>query len=124
MNYTRYSVEPNFYQRRVELLQKWQSKMRDPERAIACDIIANGQTLPSENAGDRYKIPVEAQQVAVPAGWALVPINPTEEMIAAGRATPCTDEEDMDDDYRVVYKAMLAAAQGAKLEHKPDWSAA
>lgn len=56
----------DFYRRRVELLQTWQSKMRDPERTIACDIIANGQTLPPENAGDRYKIQVEAQQVAVP----------------------------------------------------------
>ncbi len=55
-----------------------------------------------------------AQQVAVPSGWALVPIEPTEEMIAAGRATPCTDEEDMDDDYRAVYKAMLAAARKDK----------
>jgi hypothetical protein len=54
----------DFYKRRVELLQTWQSKMRDPERTIACDIIASGQTLPPENAGDRYKVPVDAQQVA------------------------------------------------------------
>ena len=46
----------DFYQRRVVLLQEWQSKMRDPERKIACDIIANGQMLPPENAGNRYKI--------------------------------------------------------------------
>jgi hypothetical protein len=55
-----------FYKKRVELLQTWQSKMRDPERTIACDIIANGKTFPPENAGDRYKIPIEAQQVAAP----------------------------------------------------------
>jgi hypothetical protein len=47
----------DFYRRRVDLLQQWQSKMRDPERTIACDIIANGQTLPPEFAGDRYSIP-------------------------------------------------------------------
>lgn len=47
----------DFYKRRVDLLQHWQSKMRDPERTIACDIIANGQTLAPEHAGDRYKIP-------------------------------------------------------------------
>ena len=42
-----------FYKRRVELLQEWQSKMRDPERTIACDIIANGQILPDPH-GTRY----------------------------------------------------------------------
>ena len=52
----------DFYRRRVDLLQQWQSKMRDPERTIACDIIANGQTLPPEFAGDRYSIPVGASQ--------------------------------------------------------------
>lgn len=41
-----------FYKRRVDALQKWQSKMRDPERTIVCDIIANGCTLEPE--GDRY----------------------------------------------------------------------
>lgn len=46
----------DFYKKRVELLQQWQSKMRDPERTIACDIIANGQTLPPEHAGDRYLV--------------------------------------------------------------------
>lgn len=50
----------NFYKRRVEALQQWQSKMRDPERTIVCDIIANGCTL--EPSGDRYKQP--AQQSA------------------------------------------------------------
>lgn len=34
-----------FYRRRCELLQSWQSKMRDPERTIVCDILANGQIL-------------------------------------------------------------------------------
>ena len=44
-----------FYRRRCELLQQWQSNMRDPERTIVCDILANGQTLPLGVAGDRYK---------------------------------------------------------------------
>lgn len=43
----------DFYRRRVELLQKWQQRMRDPERTIVCDIIANGQMLPDAN-GKRY----------------------------------------------------------------------
>ena len=49
-----------FYRRRVEALQQWQSKMRDPERTIVCDIIANGCAL--EPAGDRYKQPAQQQE--------------------------------------------------------------
>jgi len=30
------------YKKRCELIQKYQSKMRDPERKIICDILANG----------------------------------------------------------------------------------
>lgn len=55
-----------FYKRRCDVLQEWQSKMRDPERTIVCDVLANGHTLPPEAAGDRYKVaPVQA----VPDGW-------------------------------------------------------
>jgi hypothetical protein len=65
--------------------------------------------------------PAEAQQVAVPDGWALVPIEPTEEMIVALMCTGLRHAE-----YRhgcdptiahmaQGYTAMLAAAQGAKL---------
>jgi hypothetical protein len=32
----------DFYKKRCELLQKYQSKMRDPERKTVCDILANG----------------------------------------------------------------------------------
>lgn len=31
-----------FYKRRCDELQKVQSKMRDPERQVVCDILANG----------------------------------------------------------------------------------
>lgn len=34
-----------FYKRRCELLQAWQSTMRDPERTLVCDVLANGQLL-------------------------------------------------------------------------------
>lgn len=34
-----------FYKRRADMLQCWQSSMRDPERKIVCDILANGFTL-------------------------------------------------------------------------------
>jgi hypothetical protein len=52
----------DFYKRRADALQKWQSKMREPERTIVCDILANGHTL--EPAGDRYTTP--PAQPAVP----------------------------------------------------------
>jgi|GEM_PF-3501180 len=47
----RHSVD--FYQRRCDLLQQWQSRMRDPERTIVCDILANAQMLP-DPTGARY----------------------------------------------------------------------
>jgi hypothetical protein len=50
-----------FYQRRCDALQQWQSRVRDPERTIVCDILANGGTL--EPAGNRYTL---AQQAAHP----------------------------------------------------------
>ena len=43
-----------YYKRRCDLLQQWQSGMRDPERTLVCDVLANGQVLPPEIAGDRY----------------------------------------------------------------------
>ena len=63
-----------------------------------------------------YAAPVAVQ--AVPAGFVLVPVEPTPEMVNAGRTTPMpSDSEwDEDDDYRAVYKAMLAAAPVAKGE--------
>ena len=63
-----------------------------------------------------YVAPVAVQ--AVPAGFVLVPVEPTPEMVNAGRTTPMpSDSEwDEDDDYRAVYKAMLAAAPVAKGE--------
>lgn len=42
-----------FYQRRCDLLQKEQRRMRDPERTLVCDILANGTLLPDPN-GMRY----------------------------------------------------------------------
>ncbi len=48
--------EASFYRRRCEALQAWQSGMRDPERAVVCDILANGHTLAPAYAGDRYQV--------------------------------------------------------------------
>ena len=44
----------DFHRRRVDALQSWQGSMRDPERTVVCDIIANGHTLAPQFAGDRY----------------------------------------------------------------------
>ena len=43
----------DWYKNRVEKLQKVQNKMRDPERIMVCDILANGMLLEDN---DRYKI--------------------------------------------------------------------
>ena len=43
----------NFYKTRCELLQKVQKYMRDPERQIVCDILANNSLLP-DPSGVRY----------------------------------------------------------------------
>ena len=43
----------DFYKSRCELLQKTQKYMRDPERIIVCDILANNTLLPDPE-GKRY----------------------------------------------------------------------
>lgn len=48
--------EAEFHRRRTSELQRWQSRMRDPERTVVCDILANGKTFPPEFAGDRYTV--------------------------------------------------------------------
>ena len=42
-----------WYRLRVEMLAREQSRMRDPERTLLCDILANGQLLPDPK-GARY----------------------------------------------------------------------
>jgi hypothetical protein len=54
----------DFYKRRVDLLQAQQSRMRDPERTIVCDIIANAQMLPDAD-GSRYGLATAPQGEAV-----------------------------------------------------------
>jgi len=41
------------YDRKLRLLQTEQHRMRDPERTLLCDILANGQLLPDPQ-GSRY----------------------------------------------------------------------
>lgn len=42
-------AELRFYKKRCDELQKIQHRMRDPERQMVCDILANG--LPRDKAG-------------------------------------------------------------------------
>ena len=56
----------DFYKRRADALQKAQQKMRDPERTIVCDILANGHLLVPD--GGRYALP---QPVERPPGMAV-----------------------------------------------------
>ena len=65
--------------KKLELLQKWQSKMRDPERTIVCDILANGQMMADPN-GTRYGIPAQQPQPPklVPATLELMQRHGTE----------------------------------------------
>ena len=55
-----------------------------------------------------------SQQIAEPAaatGWKWVPLEPTAEMLQAGQDTPVSEsDEDAPEDYKAVYRAMLAAA--------------
>ena len=46
-------ISRDFYRSRCELLEKVQKYMRDPERTIVCDILANNALLPDPK-GERY----------------------------------------------------------------------
>lgn len=49
-----------FYKRRCDALQACQHTMRDPERTMVCDILANGSLLfngRGELAAERYAVP-------------------------------------------------------------------
>ena len=54
-------AKADFYRQRVDLLQEQQKVMRDPERTIVCDVIANCALLPDPK---RYAIPVAEAEVA------------------------------------------------------------
>lgn len=45
-----------WHRRRWMALQMHQAKMRDPERTMVCDIIANGELMHPTVAGDRYDV--------------------------------------------------------------------
>lgn len=45
-----------WHKRRWMALQMHQTKMREPERTIVCDIIANGELMHPTVAGNRYSV--------------------------------------------------------------------
>ena len=45
-----------WHQRRWMALQMHQTKMREPERTIVCDILANGDLMHPTVAGNRYSV--------------------------------------------------------------------
>ena len=45
-----------WHRRRWMALQMHQMKMREPERTMVCDILANGELMHPTVAGDRYAI--------------------------------------------------------------------
>ena len=45
-----------WHQRRWMALQMHQTKMREPERTMVCDIIANGELMHPTVAGNRYSV--------------------------------------------------------------------
>ena len=45
-----------WHRRRWMALQMHQAKMREPERTMVCDILANGELMHPTVAGDRYAI--------------------------------------------------------------------
>ena len=89
-----------------------QAKVRELEDMLAA--VGAGGVEPLRKA-DHFR---DATQM-VPQGWKLVPVEPTLAMISAGRDTPLAGEADDDspEDYRGVYRAMLAAAPEQRADH-------
>ena len=50
-----------WHQRRWMALQMHQTKMREPERTIVCDILANGELMHPTVAGNRYSVTEESK---------------------------------------------------------------
>ena len=50
-----------WHKRRWMALQMHQTKMREPERTIVCDILANGDLMHQTVAGNRYSVMEESK---------------------------------------------------------------
>ncbi len=58
-----------WYKKRTNMLQCWQSLMRDPERKIVCDILANGFTLTTKEEIEQAHHPGADAALAVLPEW-------------------------------------------------------
>lgn len=69
------------------------------------------QNSPTIDNADAIRAQRQDEQEPATDGWKLVPLEPTAEMLQAGQDTPVSEsDEDALEDYKVVYRAMLAAA--------------
>ncbi|MFA5899410.1 MAG: hypothetical protein WC829_09900 [Hyphomicrobium sp.] len=100
----------DWYKRRCNELQACQSSMRDPERTMVCDILANGSLLMDGSgklAADRYAAPAQAQE--------RKPL--TDEQIK--NAIDSADQQDYSnsefgDPWSIVFARAVEAAHGIK----------
>ena len=51
----------DWHKRRWMALQMHQTKMREPERTMVCDILANGELMHPTVAGNRYSVMEESK---------------------------------------------------------------
>ena len=92
------------------------------ELSYAERALRNAGPLSYTDAYEKIKAPIRKKRIdleaslrtelssAVPTVYAIVPIEPTPEIIAAGRACLGEYVEDTDSDYKRIYYAMLSAA--------------
>lgn len=84
--------------------------MMPKQLAAACDE-CGATHRPGENTLCPTFRPQQIAEPAVAIGWKLVPLEPTAEMLQAGQDAPVSEsDEDAPEDYKAVYRAMLAAA--------------
>lgn len=103
----------------MEIIAKQRVAMKEAHRVLGTlDVSITSRTLGArcglaEAMELGISAPQPAQQPGVESerGWKLVPVEPTPEMLQAGRDVECTaSDDDCAEDYRAVYKAMMAAA--------------
>lgn len=110
----------DFYKRRTDELQKAQSQMRDPERTMVCDILANGRLLVP--AGDRYDT---SPQPAQPSQRSVKPWRglTDEEMRELEKQFNAERVRTSDEEYLIIYPSDYWAWQRAieaKLREKKE----
>ncbi|EAO8774006.1 DUF550 domain-containing protein [Salmonella enterica] len=93
----------------------------DDKRDPNAPLFMLGSNDPSEAWGVKY-IPLSGNSPVIPDGYALVPVEPTDEMIVAAMDSDDVTYNESDDTvfyvhHREIYKAMLAAAPKPETGH-------